>query len=467
MADIHLHQTQSLQQSIAPQMQQSLQVLQAATLELRQLVQQELVENPVLEDETTEISLDEKALDPDDKFEDEFNELSQLDDEWREYMAQSRSLAPRREEDDERRRFLFDSLVTPVTLQEHLLEQLSTEDIDADQRELAELVIGNIDDRGFLQTPLEELAMSLNRPLGDLRQAKELVQSFHPVGVGAEDLRECLLIQLERLDQQRSLAYRVVRHHLDELARRRFQVIARKLGVPPEQVARAADFIATLDPRPGQRFAALNNQFVNPDIMVEREGGDFVINLNDEQIPRLRISNTYKSLMTERGSDASVRSYIREKIRSGKFLIKSIHQRQETIRRIAGEIVSRQRGFMDKGPAHLKPMNMAQIADAVGVHETTVSRAIAGKYMATPHGVFEMKYFFKPGYRTAGGQDMSNTSVKNTIAELVRNEPPAKPLSDQQIVEELAGRGIPIARRTVAKYRDELNILPSNLRRSY
>lgn len=171
--------------------------------------------------------------------------------------------------------------------------------------------------------------------------------------------------------------------------------------------------------------------------------------------------------MTERGSDATVRSYIREKIRSGKFLIKSIHQRQETIRRIAEEIVTRQREFMESGPTRLKPMNMAQIADTVGVHETTVSRAIAGKYMATPHGVFEMKYFFKPGYRTSDGQDLSNTSVKNAIAEMVRQENQAKPLSDEQIVKKLAERGIVIARRTVAKYRDELNILPSNLRRSY
>lgn len=271
MADIHLQQSQSLQQSIAPQMQQSLQILQAATLELKALVQQEMVENPVLEDESVEISLEDQQLDPDDGFDEEFQELSRLDEEWREYMAQSRTQMPRRDDDEERRRFMFDSLVTPVTLQEHLLEQLSTEDLNPDERELVELVIGNIDDRGFLQTPLEELANSLNRPLEDLRKAKELVQSFHPVGVGAENLRECLLIQLQRLDQQKSLAWRIVNQHLDELARRRFQVIARKLGVPPEHVARAADFIATLDPRPGQRFATLNNQFVNPDIWVERE----------------------------------------------------------------------------------------------------------------------------------------------------------------------------------------------------
>lgn len=461
------HQSLLQQQTIAPQMQQSLQLLQTPTLELRHLVQQELVENPTLEEENTDISLDEaSSSSEDDDFEKEFAELSQLDEEWREYMAQSRMSAPRKEDADEKHQFVMDSLVEPVTLQEHLLNQLSFADADKELRELAEMLIGNIDENGFLQVDLEELCFDMGIPMDDLEDARTLVQSFDPVGVGASDLRECLLIQLERLGKHHSLEYRIVDHHLDDLARKRYPQIAKKLSVTPEQITRAAEFIAALDPRPGSRFGGDTNTYVTPDVQVERIGDEWVVTMNNEQIPRLRISNAYKDLMANpNGREA--RSYIRDKIRAGKFLIKSIHQRQQTIRSIATEIVKRQPGFFDHGPSRLKPMNMAQIADEVGVHETTVSRAVSGKYMSTPHGVFEMKYFFTTGYQTEDGETLSNTSVKQSLAELISNEDPRKPLSDQRLVEELGKRGVTIARRTVAKYREELNILPSHMRRSY
>jgi len=449
-------------------MQQSLQVLQAATAELRQLVQQELSENPTLEDETKDISLEEEGLDKDqDDFDEEFSQLSKLDDEWREYMAQSRSKMGRRDDLDEKRQFLFDSLVVPETLQEHLLEQLSTANLSTELRDITENLIGNLDDNGFLQTPIGELSLSAGIPITLLEEAKNLVKTFHPVGVGAEDLSECLRIQLERLGKSQSLEHRIVSKHLDDLAKKRFPLIARKFGVSIEQIVRAADFIATLEPRPGQMFSANPNHYITPDVVIDKDGDNYIVTTNDEQIPHLRISNTYKDLMAEGGSSGDVRSYIREKIRSGKFLIKSIHQRQQTIQSIATEIIKRQQGFLEHGTAHLKPMNMAQVAEVVGVHETTVSRAIAGKYMSTPHGVFDMRFFFTSGYETDSGESMSNTSVKNTISELVRGEDPSSPYSDQKIVEILAERGIAIARRTVAKYRDALNILPSNLRKSY
>jgi len=225
-------------------------------------------------------------------------------------------------------------------------------------------------------------------------------------------LRECLLIQLKRIGKEQSLEYRIVDRHIDDLGKRRFPEVARRLGTTAEQVQRAANFIATLDPKPGQIFTPDPNNYVLPDVNVEKVGGEYQITLNGEQIPHLRISNTYKDLMSQENRGNDVKDYIRYKIRSGKFLIKSIHQRQQTISNIAHEIVSRQREFMDAGPSALKPMTMVQIADAVGVHETTVSRAISGKYMSTPHGVFEMKYFFTPGYQTASGEVMSNTSVK-------------------------------------------------------
>lgn len=448
-------------------MQQSLQLLQTPTLELRHLVQQELVENPTLEEENTDISLDEaSSSSEEDDFDKEFAELSQLDEEWREYMAQSRMSAPRKEDADEKHQFVMDSLVEPITLQEHLLNQLSFADADKTLRELSEMLIGNIDENGFLQVDLEELCFDMGIPMDDLEDARTLVQSFDPVGVGASDLRECLLIQLERLGKHHSLEYRVVDHHLDDLARKRYPQIAKKLSVTPEQITKAAEFIAALDPRPGSRFGGDTNTYVTPDVSVEKIGDEWVVTMNNEQIPRLRISNAYKDLMAN-NNGREARSYIRDKIRAGKFLIKSIHQRQQTIRSIATEIVKRQPGFFDKGPSRLKPMNMAQIADEVGVHETTVSRAVSGKYMSTPHGVFEMKYFFTTGYQTEDGETLSNTSVKQTLAELIANEEPRKPLSDQRLVEELGKRGVTIARRTVAKYREELHILPSHMRRSY
>jgi RNA polymerase sigma-54 factor len=464
-----MQQTQnlSLQQTLAPQLQQSLQILQVPMLELRNLVQQEIQTNPVLEEEVVEPSVEERQRE-NEEFQEEFEKLAKLDEEWRDYMAQSSgSFSNRSQEDDERRQFFFDSIVSHETLQQHLLEQLNGSDLSAEDRRVAELIIGNIDDLGFLQSSPEEMAQNTGLPAADLSRVLEVIQTFHPVGVGARDLRECLLIQLRRLGKEQSLEYKIVANHLDELGKRRFPEIARRLGTTVEQIQRCANFIATLDPKPGQIFTADPNNYVLPDVTVERVGDTYAISLNGDQIPHLRISNTYKDLMAQNGNGNEVKDYIRDKIRSGKFLIKSIHQRQQTISNIAHEIVARQREFLDKGSACLKPLTMVQIAEAVGVHETTVSRAISGKYMATPQGVFEMKYFFTPGYKTADGEAMSNTSVKEAIAALVEEENPRSPLSDKEIVEILSKRGIPIARRTVAKYRNELNILPSNMRKSY
>jgi RNA polymerase sigma-54 factor len=459
-------QGMGLQQVLAPQLQQSLQILQAATLELKNIVQQELQTNPVLEEDPSLQETEDRSSDEAD-FQEEFEKLAKLDEEWRDYMAQNVSYSARSQEDEERRQFFLDSLANQETLQQHLLDQLNTADIDAKKRKAAELLIGNIDDIGFLSAPLDEIANLSGTPIEDLQQALELVQTFHPVGVGARDLKDCLLIQLRRLGKAQSLEYQILDQYLDDLGRKRYPDVARRLGVTVDQVQKAANFIATLDPKPGQIFSPEPNSYVLPDVVVEKVGDEYVVSLTGDQIPHLRINKTYRDLMTQSRNGGEVRDYIREKIRSGKFLIKSIHQRQQTILNIAIEIVKRQRDFLDNGTAFLKPMTMVQIADAVGVHETTVSRAISGKYIATPQGVVEMKFFFTPGYQTNDGVALSNTSVKETIADLVRNEDNRMPLSDKEIVEILSERGIPIARRTVAKYRAELNILPSNLRKQF
>ena len=464
-------QNLSLQQFLAPQLQQSLLILQAPLLELRNLVQQEMETNPVLEELATESNDDERETPEnsaaDDKFKEEFDQLAKLDDEWRDYMAQSSSYSGRSQEDEDKRQLFFDSIVTQETLQQHLMGQLNQTVLDAGDRKTAEVIIGNVDDNGFLQATPEEMSMSTGIPQEDFERMLTLIQSFYPPGVGTRDLRECLLIQLKREGKQSSLEYKIIAEHMEDLGKRRFPEIARRMGISVEQVQKCSNAIAQLDPRPGQIFAEAPQNYVLPDVTVEKVNGQYQIILNSEQIPRLRISNTYKDIMAQDGNGSEVKDYIRDKIRSGKFLIKSIHQRQQTISNIAHEIVSRQREFLDRGTAYLKPMTMVQIADAVGVHETTVSRAISGKYISTPQGVFEMKYFFTPGYQTASGGTMSNTSVKEAIMDLVKSESGNSPLSDKEIVEILSERGIPIARRTVAKYRTELNILPSNMRRKY
>lgn len=468
MADQGLFQTQTQKLAIGPQMQQSLQILQAPTLELRQIIQQEVEINPVLELEAPEISLDD-ALPKDPDNPDEFDSIAQMDDEWRDYWAQTRMVDNnRRSDDQERWQYMMDSIVAPTTLQEHLVTQLRTLDItDANLVANIEFLIGNLGDDGLLHSKVDDLSLTHAIPLDDLIAAKKVLQSFDPVGIGAEDLRECLLIQLERLGKKHSLAHRLVEQHLEDLAHKRYPIMARRLGVPIEQVSRAADFIGTLDPRPAQRFSVSSNSYVNPDITVEKQGKEWVAVMNNDHLPNLRISSAYKDILGQVGSSQDVRQYIREKIRGGKFLIRSIHQRQQTIQKIANEIIGHQREFLEAGPAHLRPLNMATVADAVGVHETTVSRAISGKYIATPHGVFDLKFFFSHGVRTESGEDLSNNSVKNAIAELIKAEPKTKPLSDDKLAKLLDGQGIKVARRTVAKYREALNILPSHLRKSF
>ena len=475
MAGQGMRQTQNLalQQVLSPQLQQSLLILQTPLLELRNLVQQEMETNPVLEELPDQPATDGSEVEPaaDDNFKSEFEKLASLDEEWRDYMAQSagyRDGFTTSKEAQEKRQFVFDSIPVQETLQQNLIGQLNQTVLSADDRKAAELITGNIDDNGFLQSTPEEMALNSGIPQEDFEKMLAVIQGFYPAGVGARDLRECLLIQLQREGREHSLEYRMVSEHMDDLGKRRFPEIARRIGISVEEVQKAADNIARLNPRPGQLFAAAPQNYVLPDVIVEKIDDDYQIILNNEQIPHLRISNLYKDIVGSGDSQsADVKDYVRDKIRSGKFLIRSIHQRQQTISNIAREIVSRQRDFLDHGPSHLKPMTMAEVADVVGVHETTVSRAVSGKYMATSQGVFEMKYFFTSGYQTAAGESLSNTSVKEAVLDLIKHENGSAPLSDHEIVEILGERGIPIARRTVAKYRTELNILPSHMRRKY
>jgi RNA polymerase sigma-54 factor len=492
-----LSQWQTQSQVLSPQMQHSLALLHAPTLELKALVEQELQQNPVLEEVSSESDLDDKATGdeseeseisgnyadlsedtagsaseknkeaPVDDFQVEFDRLVQLDQEWRDHFAQSNIPIRQSTEDEEKRQFMFDSLTVGSSLAQTLTDQVRETDLAEEQHGVAELIVGNIDEHGYLKATVEELSASTNLPEEKISEILKVIQTFDPPGVGARDLRECLLLQLERASRQDSLEYRIVRDYMDALGKRRIPEIARGTGCSLEEVQLALGRIGRLEPRPGRAFLPGTNQYILPEVFVQKVGNDFVVTTNNEHIPHLHISNVYKDLMSQGENSAEVKNYIREKIRAGKFLIKSLHQRQQTILNIANEIVKRQHEFMETGVAHLKPMTMAQVAEVVGVHETTVSRAVSGKYMQTPQGMFEMKFFFTAGLQTASGKDVSNASVKDMVAEIFTGEDQSKPLSDQEVVKMLGDKGIVIARRTVAKYRAELNILPSNLRKVY
>jgi RNA polymerase sigma-54 factor len=497
--DLRQRQTQSL--VLAPQLRHSLKILQVAALDLRSVIQEELQSNPTLEELPMEgVSLDKPAdenpnadtpadgdanhnsesnapIDHSDSGtkgdemdfskSKEFEILGKLDEDWRDHMASVGGAQPYTSEDAERRAHFFDSLVSETSLQEHLMQQAEMADLSPPALEAMKHLVGSLDDRGFLTQSTSDVALQTGLPLEAVQEALKVLKTFDPAGIGAHDLADCLMAQLAAKGRGNSLASRIIRDHFDLLTRRRIPELARKLGVDADDVQSAIEEIGKLDPAPGRRFAEDNNRVVVPDVTVEKDGDEWKIHLNSDYIPRLRISSTYRDLIAKGTLSKDEREYLRERMRSGKFLIDSIEQRQRTIERITREIINAQKEFFENGVSHLKPLTMTQIADVVGVHETTVSRAIANKFIRTPHGVFDFKYFFTPGYQAESGAAVSNTSVKEMIADLINMEDKGAPLSDQELVAKLQEKGITIARRTVAKYREELGILPSNLRRDY
>ena len=486
--DLRQRQTQSL--VLAPQLRQSLKILQVAALDLRSVIQEELQANPTLEELPMEgVSLDREkdadaTLDNDagqdspaspegsgDReeldFSKEFEILSKLDEDWRNHLASAGGAQPFTSEDAEKRQHFFDSLVTETSLQEHLMQQAELADLDAPTLEAIKHLVGGLDDRGFLTQTPNDVALQAGLPLPVVQEAAKILKTFEPAGIGATDLEECLLLQLGAKGRRETMAGRIIRDHFELLSRRRIPELARKLGADTDDVQVAIEEIGALDPAPGRRFAEDSNRIVVPDVTIEKDGDKWAVSLNSDYIPRLRISNTYREMIAKGTLTREECDYLRERIRSGKFLINSIEQRQQTIERITREILKVQGEFFEHGVSHLKPLTMTKIADAVGVHETTVSRAIANKFIRTPHGVFDMKFFFTPGYKADSGASVSNKSVKEMISELIDLEDTAKPLSDQDLVAKLQEKGINIARRTVAKYREELGLLPSNLRRDY
>lgn len=461
MSEVSLQQSLGQHQMLAPQMRRSLELLQAGALELSQLVQQALETNPVLEDASLSEPLD-GAAEPDD-----LPRPGATEDDRREEAILS-GRARSWEGDEQAREHLYQSIVAPLTLQRHLIGQVETAAAAPAVRDAARALVGALDDRGFFEQAPEEVGrqFGIDRPV--LAAALELVRSLDPPGVGARNLRDSLLIQLEQAGLAGTLRHRIVDRHLEDLARKRYPVIARALATSVESVAEAAALIARLNPNPGGDFNPTANPHVRPDVVIERgDDGGFHARLTNEYLPRLKISDYYKDLLARTGSDAEARRYLRDHLREGRALLRSLSLRQETILAIAERIVAHQQPFLRHGPRHLRPLTMNDVAAELGLHATTVSRAVAGKYVLTPHGLMEMRAFFATGYQSADGTEVSNAGVREQVQRLIAAEDPARPLSDDAIHKALAAAGLKVARRTVAKYREQSGILPSHLRKAF
>jgi RNA polymerase sigma-54 factor len=484
--ELRIEQLQSLVQKpiitimMSPQMQQAIRLLQLPILELRQKIEEELAQNPVLEEVPVEepsspepeLAMEAPAESPAETKEVEFDKdidiLTKLDDEWRDFFRQTAAYNKRSEEDEEKRAFLERSITRDETLEEQLTHQMMLSGANEEQKRLGVFIIGHIDETGFLSTDIDDLCRLTGKTYEEIEGVLKIIQTFEPNGVGARDLRESLLIQLRNLGKGDSLAYRMVERHFAELAKKRFPKIARDLNVSVEEVQDSVQEIARLVRRPGRLVGPQHTQYVVPDITLRKDDGDFEIVVNDDRIPHLRISDFYRKMMADNNLTPEVREYIKEKIHAGRWLIKNIHQRQQTLYNIANEIIRIQkRFFLSSGSGGLKPLTMHQVAEAVGLHESTISRAIANKYIDTTRGLFPLKYFFTTAIETNDGGEVSSRQVKHLLRELVDKEDQKKPLSDEALVKLINDRGMRIARRTVAKYRKELGILPSHLRKQF
>ena len=441
--------------TISPQVQQSLQLLQTPALELQNLLQSELQTNPVLEEEPLPAELAE-APDTDEI------ESSEPDADWP--VATVRPDRPRLDP----KQALLESTIRPESLSEHLESQLALAAASPELRRAAAEIIGNLDEDGFLRTDLSEIASAAKVSPVAAAQALDLVQSFHPPGIAARNLPEALLLQLHARGRDDSLEARIVREHFELLGKRKFTEIAAALSVPVDSVLAASEAIAKLSPRPGAAFAPDRPDLVvRPEASFVRDGDRWIPQLEGDLLPRLRISDLYKDLLGDGSADEQTRTYLKERIRSARFLLQALERRQQTLQKLLEVIGRRQADYFAQGPSALHPLTMTEAAGEIGVHETTVSRAVANKYVRTPFGVVPLRFFFATavGGEEGQGPAVANTSAKEILAEIVGRENPEKPYSDATLEELLKERGIPVARRTIAKYRSELGILPTHLRR--
>ena len=477
---LRIAQNLSLQQKMAPQLIQSLQLLQMSTLELELEIKQQLELNPLLEEsleqfedqeeeqpEKEEEGIKEEEDLPQDMDEVDWDKV--LDDQFDTgaYNSERTEYDPNWEVDREPQ----ENRITAIPpLVDQLYEQLSLSDLDPEDREIAEYIIGNLDDRGYVGCSLEEIAADLEIEVEEVEKILRVIQTFEPPGVGARDLRECLMIQLaQHQDPLSELALQIVRNQMEDLTRRRLTRITRALGISNEVLKEVLGVIELLQPNPGSPSSSDYNglltldtevSYITPDLIVEQVGEEWVVSLADGSMPSLKINSTYTELLKKKRGNGKdeVKTYVSQKLNDARWLINAIHQRRTTMLKVAKYLVTAQMPFFEEGPAHLKPMVLQDVADAVEMHVSTISRVSNGKYMQTPHGVFELKYFFDSKVSTSEGGDVSARSVKEKISSMVADEDKAKPLSDQEIADRLGEDGLKIARRTVAKYREQLQI---------
>jgi RNA polymerase sigma-54 factor len=446
---------------LTPSLQQAIKLLPMSTLELADLLNQEMVENPLLEEVPTEElqpaeqQQSDKAADeqptpekPDtwDDADYEYFFGDYLDDGYRPRTPQEvKELPP-----------IENTLSTSGSLSDHLMWQLSLQTNDEKLREIGAAIIGNLDDDGYLVASVEEIAAMGDWPVADVEKALQHIQTFDPIGVAARDLQECLWLQIKHLGLEGTPTEKIVTEHLRLLQNHQIPEIARKLGVQIEDLKEHVEIIRNLDPKPGSRYNPTQSQYVIPDVYVMKVEDQYVAVLNEEGLPQLRISPYYRRLLDKGTSD---------KFRSALWLIKSVDQRQKTIHKVATSIINFQRDFLDHGIEHLRPLVLRDVANDIGMHESTVSRVVNNKYMHTPQGVFEMKFFFHSGISSSYGDNVSSVTIKQRIRKIIENEDPRKPLSDSKIVSILQKEGLMLARRTIAKYREELKIPTSNQRK--
>jgi len=459
---ISQEQTQKLM--MTPELRLAIQILQFSAVELVEYIEQQLLENPVLEvaEETQDGEPENSEPEKRDKESDKF------DIEWENYFDDSSYIRQESAVNREQESLRFDNFIAEVpTLQDHLMLQLSLARLSHQEISIGEFLIGNIDDNGYLQCTIDEATEQCKVSYDAAERLLKTIQGFEPFGVGARDLRECLLIQYEQLNLNDELLKQVISNYLQEVAEGKIMKAAKQLGVSLQQMQQAIDELKLMEPKPGRKFSPSSTRYIVPDVAVEKVDDEYVVLVNDVSSPRLTVNRVYRDMLKESKSDRESREYVESRLNSAVWLMRSIEQRRLTLYKVTKCVVDFQRDFLDRGIKFLKPMNLRHVADSVGVHESTVSRATANKYIQTPRGVFEMKFFFSGGVSNSQGTYTSAEAVKKIIQEMVEGEDPKKPLSDQKLAELLQEKGVEISRRTVAKYRDEIGIPATSRRRRY
>ncbi len=460
---------------MTPELIQAIQILQFNTQELESFVQEQLLTNPILEISPSSQPEAEKS-DPDSEKADSPSEIKSENSEndsfdWSEHFKEYDDISYKQESYSQREHsdYTYEQFATSsITLVEHLLFQLQFAPIRKNHKFIGRYIIEALDQNGYLTISIEEISKKLDVSISNVENVLKAIQDFEPSGVGARDLQECLKIQLKNMELDNDLIFNIIDNHLQDIAENRLSNIAKDLNITAKEVQEIRDIIKSLEPKPGREFGDPNEtRYIVPDVTVEKSEGKYVVSVNEATAPKLFVSSYYKKMLTESDKESTISKFLSGRLNSALWLIKSIEQRRQTIFNVVTAVVKYQERFFEEGPKHLKTLTLKQIADEVGIHESTVSRAINGKYLQCPRGIYEIKYFFTSGVSGGQGEGISSESIKTFIKEIVDVENPSSPSSDQTIAELLNERGIDISRRTVAKYRDDMNLPSSSKRKRY